>query len=55
MWFKYPTCDIIAENDPHLFHSLLSVGDRPVRKFLFNTEKIMSVTDCVLAPHACTK
>ena len=21
---------IIPENDPHLFHSLLSVGDRPV-------------------------
>jgi len=26
-------CHIIAENDPHLFRSVLSVGGRPVGKF----------------------
>jgi len=30
---------IIAENDIHLFHGLLSVGDRPVRKFRLKLKK----------------
>jgi len=31
---------IIAENDTHLFRGLLSVGDRPVRKFRLKLKKI---------------
>jgi len=31
---------IIAENDIHLFRGLLSVGDRPVRKFCLKWKKI---------------
>jgi len=36
---------IIAENDMHLFRGLLSVGDRPVRKFRLNfkIEKILHI------------
>jgi len=30
---------IIAENDPHLFRSVLSVGDRTVREFRLNLKK----------------
>jgi len=33
---------IIAENDIHLFRGLLSVGDRPVRKFRLKLKKIMA-------------